>query len=240
VVWDLDNTSGKVLYARPHGEALPLLVSAIHEETLYTAAPFFRRVSLEKRGKCSEDEQNIYLCSTSFISIWADSHYSGQIRPLVCSCVKKFMESASLPGECNATLSTANTSGSGITGMQISTSEAPDRPCVADTYEYTTGLPALLEQLGLSVLLSTYQAGKVVSIGSHNGQLQIGFSHFDQAMGLCRTPTGIAVGTRDAIWTLPANREVASRDKTAKRLREHKAIRGARIRIWLASPAASG
>ena len=122
-------------------------MSAIHEETLYTVPPFSRRVSLEKRGKCSEDEQNIYLCSTSFISIWADSHYSGQIRPLVCSCVKKFMESASLPGECNTTLSTASTSGSGTTGMQISTSEAPDRPSVAITYEYTTGL---LEQLVLA------------------------------------------------------------------------------------------
>jgi hypothetical protein len=119
-------------------------------------------------------------------------------------------------------------------------SDGQARPSVDVSYEFTSGLPALLERLELSVLLSTYQAGKVVSIGSHKGQLQIGFSHFDQAMGLCLTPTGIAVGTRDAIWILPANREVASRDKTAKRLREHKAIRGARIPIWLASPAASG
>jgi uncharacterized protein (TIGR03032 family) len=92
-------------------------------------------------------------------------------------------------------------------------SDGQARPSVAVSYELTTGLPALLERLELSVLLTTYQAGKVVSIGSHKGQLQIGFSHFDQAMGLCRTPTGIAVGTRDAIWTLPANREIASRIK---------------------------
>ncbi len=123
--------------------------------------------------------------------------------------------------------------------IRSSGSEGQARHSVAVTYDHTTGLPALLERLELSVLLSTYQAGRVVSIGSHKGQLQIGFSHFDQAMGLCRTPTGIAVGTRDAIWTLPANREVASRDKTAKRLPEHKAIRGARIPIWLASPAVS-
>ncbi len=119
-------------------------------------------------------------------------------------------------------------------------SDGQVRPGVPVSYENTSGLPALLEQLELSVLLSTYQAGRVVSIGSHNGQLQIRFSHFDQAMGLCRTPTGIAVGTRDVIWTLPANREIASRGKTAKRLREHKAIRGARILSWLVSPAASG
>jgi hypothetical protein len=76
-------------------------------------------------------------------------------------------------------------------------------------YEHSQGLPALLEQLELSLLLSTYQAGRVVSVGSHRGELRLGFSRFDQAMGLCRTPSGIAVGTTDGIWSLPANREIA-------------------------------
>lgn len=80
-------------------------------------------------------------------------------------------------------------------------------------YEHSQGLPELLEQLELSVLLSTYQAGRVVSVGSHRGQLRLGFSHFDQAMGLCRTASGIAVGTRDGIWSLPANREIAAHIK---------------------------
>ncbi len=80
-------------------------------------------------------------------------------------------------------------------------------------YEHSQGLPALLEQLELSVLLSTYQAGRVMSVGSHLGELRLGFSHFDQAMGLCRTASGIAVGTRDGIWSLPANREIAPRIK---------------------------
>jgi uncharacterized protein (TIGR03032 family) len=81
---------------------------------------------------------------------------------------------------------------------------------VAVRFEHSTGLPGLLERLELSVLLSTYQAGRVVSLGSHQGQLQVGFSHFEQAMGLCRTPTGLAVGTSNGIWSLPANRPIAS------------------------------
>lgn len=85
-----------------------------------------------------------------------------------------------------------------------------ERPSVSVSYEHSQSLAALLERLDLSVLISTYQAGRVVSVGSHNSRLQIGFSRFDQAMGLCRTPRGIAVGSRDAIWTLPANREIAS------------------------------
>ena len=42
-----------------------------------------------------------------------------------------------------------------------------ERPSVAVSYENCTSLPALLEQLDLSVLLPTYQAGRVVSIGSY-------------------------------------------------------------------------
>jgi hypothetical protein len=92
--------------------------------------------------------------------------------------------------------------------------QSPPQPAeklqaVEVSYEHSQGLPALLEQLELSVLLSTYQAGRVVSVGSHRGELRLGFSHFDQAMGLCRTASGVAVGTRDAIWSLPANREIA-------------------------------
>lgn len=82
---------------------------------------------------------------------------------------------------------------------------------VAVSYEHSNGLAALLNQLDLSVLLTTYQAGRVVSLGTHQGKLRVGFSRFDQAMGLCRTPSGIAVGSRDAVWTLPASREIAPR-----------------------------
>jgi uncharacterized protein (TIGR03032 family) len=77
------------------------------------------------------------------------------------------------------------------------------------SYEHSISMPALLERLQLSLVLTTYQAGRVVTLGSHHGQLRFGFSRFDQAMGLCRTPTGLAVGSRDAVWTLPANRAIA-------------------------------
>ena len=86
-----------------------------------------------------------------------------------------------------------------------------NRPSVAVSYEHSANLPALLECLALSVLLSTYQAGRVVSLGCCGGELRVGFSRFDQAMGHCRTPTGPAVGSRDAIWSLPASREIAPR-----------------------------
>jgi uncharacterized protein (TIGR03032 family) len=90
---------------------------------------------------------------------------------------------------------------------------APELQPIEVSYEHSQTLPSLLKSLELSVLLSTYQAGRVVSVGSHRGELRLGFSRFDQAMGLCRTVTGIAVGSRDAIWSMPASREIAPRLK---------------------------
>jgi len=80
-------------------------------------------------------------------------------------------------------------------------------------YEYSVNLPELLARLDLSILISTYQAGRVASIGAYQGQLRVSFAHFDQAMGLTRTATGIAVGARQTIWHLPANKDIAPRIK---------------------------
>ncbi len=89
------------------------------------------------------------------------------------------------------------------------TALSPQSKAVPVNYEYSVTLPDLLERFELSVLLSTYQAGRVVSLGVHHGQMWVGFAHFDQAMGLTRTATGVAVGTRQGIWSLPASREIA-------------------------------
>jgi len=78
------------------------------------------------------------------------------------------------------------------------------RRVTAVDFEHSPGLPAVLDRLGCSVVVSTYQAGKVFTLGVHDGRLVIRFHHFEQAMGLARTPTGLAVGTRRQIWFLPA------------------------------------
>ncbi|MCP9886260.1 TIGR03032 family protein [Synechococcus sp. ATX 2A4] len=94
----------------------------------------------------------------------------------------------------------------------------PSAPAVPVNYEHSLNFAALLSHHALSLVLTTYQAGRVLTIGTTptpdgGPQLQIGFAHFPQAMGLARTPTGLAVGSRDAIWTLPASREIAPRLK---------------------------
>ena len=40
-------------------------------------------------------------------------------------------------------------------------------------HEYTPSLPPILNQLGISLLVSTYQAGKVVAVGVAQGELTL-------------------------------------------------------------------
>ncbi len=81
---------------------------------------------------------------------------------------------------------------------------------VAVDYEHSGNLAQVLEQLRLSVLLSTYQAGKLVVIGSSGGQTTFGFHSFDQVMGLAVGRGQIAVGARRQIHFLKAAHDVAS------------------------------
>ncbi|MCS7045093.1 MAG: TIGR03032 family protein [Gemmataceae bacterium] len=84
-------------------------------------------------------------------------------------------------------------------------------------YEHSRDFPSLLAQLGVSVLVSTYQAGKVAVLGTWQGKLTLTFHNFDQPMGLAVSPRRLAVGTRRAIWLLHAAGELAPRIEPAGR-----------------------
>ena len=62
---------------------------------------------------------------------------------------------------------------------QVDESNADQRQAVPVNYEYTVNLPGLLTHLDLFVLISTYQAGRVASIGVYQEKIQVGFAHFD-------------------------------------------------------------
>lgn len=69
-------------------------------------------------------------------------------------------------------------------------------------YTHSNNLVDLLEQLQVTLLVSTYQAGKLVVVGAREGKIQFSFHGFDQIMGLAVSPRRIAVGTRRQIWFL--------------------------------------
>jgi uncharacterized protein (TIGR03032 family) len=84
-------------------------------------------------------------------------------------------------------------------------------------HEYTRSLPPLLSQLGVSLLVSTYQAGKVAAVGVADGELTLSYHNFERAMGMAITPDGIAVAARAQVWFLPAAPDVAGRIEPAGR-----------------------
>ncbi|HSW11376.1 MAG TPA: TIGR03032 family protein [Solimonas sp.] len=61
--------------------------------------------------------------------------------------------------------------------------------------EHSTNLPAIFEQLGLSLLVTTYQAGKLVAVRRDGERLNTHFRHFAKPMGLAADATRFTLGT---------------------------------------------
>src|SRR5579871_5628428 len=76
---------------------------------------------------------------------------------------------------------------------------------------YSESLPALLAQLRLSVLISTYQTGHLVVVSASEGRLTVGFHQFDRAMGIAVKPGTIAVCTRKEVWFLRSAPDIAAK-----------------------------
>ncbi|MCA8977892.1 MAG: TIGR03032 family protein [Planctomycetes bacterium] len=89
--------------------------------------------------------------------------------------------------------------------------QAPDSAASPFRYVHSAGFPALLEQLQLSLAVTTYQAGKLMFVRSVGGKLSTLLRSFDKAMGLAVSAGGdrIVVGTRNTVWTLRSAPEIA-------------------------------
>ncbi len=81
-------------------------------------------------------------------------------------------------------------------------------------FDYTPTLPAILTHLRASILVTTYQAGKLLVLGAKDGKLQISFLDYDQPMGLAVSKDRIAIGTRKQIhFLVPAHETQQNRNE---------------------------
>lgn len=81
---------------------------------------------------------------------------------------------------------------------------------VAFHYVYSTNFAELLQRLGASLLVSTYQAGKVAAVRSDTqGQMCALLRDFDQPMGLAGDARRLAIGTRSQMWVLHNDPDIA-------------------------------
>jgi uncharacterized protein (TIGR03032 family) len=65
---------------------------------------------------------------------------------------------------------------------------------------HTTNLPAILDQLGSSLLVTTYQAGKLVVVRSDAGVINTHFRAFNKPMGMALGRGRLAIGTAVDVW----------------------------------------
>jgi uncharacterized protein (TIGR03032 family) len=65
---------------------------------------------------------------------------------------------------------------------------------------HTTNFPALLRQLGASLLVTTYQAGKLVMVRDGGDHLNTHFRTLQAPMGLALEGSRLAVGTTIQVW----------------------------------------
>ncbi|MGH8613794.1 MAG: TIGR03032 family protein [Gammaproteobacteria bacterium] len=65
---------------------------------------------------------------------------------------------------------------------------------------HTSNLPDLLDQLQLSFVVSTYQAGKVVLARNNGGVLNTHFCSFGKPMGIAADPAQLTIGGANTVW----------------------------------------
>jgi uncharacterized protein (TIGR03032 family) len=78
-------------------------------------------------------------------------------------------------------------------------------------YEHTREFLRILAEQRISLLVSTYQAGKLVVLGTQDDRLTLSFHNFEQAMGIAIHRQRIAVGSRSQVWFLRNTPSVAGR-----------------------------
>src|SRR5438270_6672777 len=90
---------------------------------------------------------------------------------------------------------------------------APEAAATAVEFHYTQtdSFVALLHQLGASLLVSTYQANKLLAVRAAGGGLSTLVRTFDRPMGLAADARRLAVGTRDRVWLLRNAPDLAPR-----------------------------
>jgi uncharacterized protein (TIGR03032 family) len=82
---------------------------------------------------------------------------------------------------------------------------------------HTQSFPVLLEQLGISLLVTTYQAGKLVILRADQGLLNTHFCNLPKPMGLALRGPQLGIGTRNTVQEYHANPAVAGTREPAGR-----------------------
>ncbi|MDH3460893.1 MAG: TIGR03032 family protein [Burkholderiaceae bacterium] len=98
----------------------------------------------------------------------------------------------------------------------VAPDEVSTTPSAVDTeapspfrHVFSAGFAAALEQLAISLLVTTYQAGKLMAVRAKGGRVSTLLRSFDRPMGLALHGDQVALGTKNAIWFLRNAADIA-------------------------------
>ena len=101
-------------------------------------------------------------------------------------------------------------------GNQSTPGAPPAAPAAVEfRYTQTESFVGLLQQLGASLLVSTYQANKLLAVRASSSGLSTLVRTFDRPMGLAVDARRLAIGTRKEIWFLRNAPDIAPRMEPA-------------------------
>jgi uncharacterized protein (TIGR03032 family) len=84
-------------------------------------------------------------------------------------------------------------------------------------YEHSLNLGPILNRFGFSLLVSTYQAGKLGVVGLDGDQIVFSFHNFEKPMGVAVGDGRIAVGATGQVWILRSADMIAAKVEPAGR-----------------------
>src|SRR5262249_42475516 len=101
-------------------------------------------------------------------------------------------------------------------GADTTPSVSPTAPAAVEfRYTQTDRFVEVLHRLGASLLVSTYQANKLLAVRAGGGGLSTLVRTFDRPMGLAAAGGRLALGTRKEVWFLRNAPDLAPRVEPA-------------------------
>ena len=82
--------------------------------------------------------------------------------------------------------------------MELASPQGDDPQALRSVY--TSNLPGLFDQLRISLVVSTYQAGKAILVRNDNGALNTHFRTFTKPMGIAANNTRLIIGGSNTVW----------------------------------------